>query len=147
MPITQETLNLDHRRLAYLADKNEPTRQDISEAKEIIFRTQMDVSVKTNQAERDYAAMHGRYSWTMDKPTSHFEAWQGQSNGFNWAILCALMNVQTVAMDCEELAKKAEDYAAKVNARSTSAKCGSAQAKAGEAPKDEDSGWGFLLQW
>ena len=147
MPKTKETLEQDHRRLVQLADKDEPTKQDISEAKKIILVTQKDVSEKANQAERDYAAMYGRCSWRMDEGSTQIEAWQGQANDFNWAVLDTLMNVQTIAMDCENLAKKAEDRAAKVKARNTSAKYGSAQAKAGEAPKDKDSGWGFLLEW
>ena len=145
----ENTWKQDHRRLVQLAAKDEPTKQDIDEAKQIIFRTQIEVSVKTNQLEDDYDAMYGRYDWTMDEPGTRIEDWQGQANDFNWAVLHTLQKVQTVARDCQELAKraenlakKAEDRAAKVKARNTSAKYGSAQAKAGEEPKDNDSGAG-----
>ena len=136
MPNTKEILEQDHRRLVHLAGKDEPTKQDIMEAKEVIFKTQLDVSEKANKAERDYAAMYGRYSWEMGEGSTQIEAWQRQTNKFNWAVLEILMEVQTIAMDCKKLAKKAEDRAAKVNARNMSAKCGSARAKAVEAPKD-----------
>ena len=142
----QNTWKRDHTRLAQLAAKDEPTTEDIKEAKDIIFKTQLNVSVKTNQAKRDYAAIFGRCSWMMDEPSTQTEAWQRQTNKFNWAVLELIMGVQGIAVDCGEFAKKAEDHAAKVNARSASAKCGSAQAKAGE-PKDTDNGWEFLLQW
>ena len=69
----QETLDQDHRRLVYLSDKDEPTKRDISEAKEIICKTQKYVSEKVNQAEQDYAAMYGRYDWTTDEPRTWIE--------------------------------------------------------------------------
>ena len=145
------TWEQDHRRLVQLAAKDEPTERDITESKEIIFKTQLEVSVKTNQLENDYDVMYERNDWTTDEPALQIEDWQRLVNDFNWAVLHALQHVQTVAMDCGGLAKKAgrraEARAVRVNTRKTSAECASAQAKTGEEPKDKDSGWGFLLEW
>ena len=161
------TWEQDHRRLFQLAAKDEPTEQDVMEAKDIIFKTQFDISVMTNQLKLDYDAMYARYDWTTDQPGPRIEDWQGVANDLNWAVLHILQNVQTVAMDCGGLAKKAgkraEARAVRVNTRETSTEwggaqakveanavnvnieCDSDQAKAGEEPKD--NGWGFLLDW
>ena len=112
-----EILDEDHRRLVYLSNKDEPTTQDIEEAKEIIFKTQKYVSKKANQAKEDYDAMYERYDWTTDEQSPRIEDWQRVSDDLSWDVLYILINMQTIAMACQDLAKRAEDHAAEVNAK------------------------------
>ena len=113
--------------------------------------------------------MYARYDWTAGQSGPHIEDWQGVANDLDWAVLHILQSVQTIAMNCGDLAKKAgkrgEARAARVNTRMTSTESGSVQAKAGasagdannecdsvkakarEEPRDKDNNWGFLLDW
>ena len=154
------TWERDHRRLVHLAAKDDPTERDVREAKDIIFKTQFDVSVRTNQLEVEYDDMYARYARATDQSGPHIEDWQRVANDLNWAVLHILQNVQTIAMACGDLAKKAgkdaegmnnerDSAQAKVeaNAGEMNSECDSDQAKAREEPRDKDSSWGFLLNW
>ena len=70
------TWERDHRRLVQLAAKDDPTERDVMEAKDIIFKTQFDVSMRTNQLEVGYDDMYARCDCTSDRPGSRIGDWQ-----------------------------------------------------------------------
>ena len=147
MSESRETLDQGHRRLAYLAGKDEPTNQDIIEANKVLLKTRNDIREKVVKTARGYIELYKMYSSRTDEGSTQTETFQKRNNTLNWAVLTSLRDMLTVTLEYEELAKEVEDHVGELDAQSMNVEGDNDQGKAGEEPKAKDSGWGFLLQW